>query len=194
MGKPLIGVDMDGVLCRPPLGLNVAINKGPFCRSVRNPHAFYQANRFHPVTKLFFSIILRCKYIGRIHMADAKSGLEHIGEHRSLILVTSRTVFGHGLIRSWLVKYGLLDIFDRIYSNNTGLPSPDFKCYMAKKLGFDEFIDDDGQVADALSKQGLGKVYLRDWPKNRGYNYMHNVIRIHNLEEVARYVSVDDSA
>ena len=37
MAKPAIGLDLDGVVCRPPLGLNIAIGRGPYSSTLIEP-------------------------------------------------------------------------------------------------------------------------------------------------------------
>ena len=187
MAKPAIGLDLDGVVCRPPLGLNIAIGRGPYSSTLVEPvPASEGANPEKSWSRWLKAVLLRLKYTGRRPMADAKSGLLAIGEHRTLVLITSRNGLVHQMVESWLSKHGLLSLFEEVHTNDTGLPSPEFKWRTLSGLGIREFVDDDGRVADHLSRKGLKRVYLRDWPRNRGYQYSAGVIRVRSLEEVAR--------
>ena len=38
---------------------------------------------------------------------------------------------------------------------------------------------------DFLARKGLRRVYLRDWPRNRGYKYPESVVRVDSLTQVA---------
>ena len=87
--------------------------------------------------------------------------------------------------------HGFLHLFREIRSNNLGLRSPEFKLHMCSELGIEEFVDDDGRVADHLSRKGLSRVFLRDWPRNRGYKYGDNVTRVTGLTEVARHLATE---
>ncbi|MEE9249055.1 MAG: hypothetical protein V3U79_10215 [Dehalococcoidia bacterium] len=187
MAKPAIGIDLDGVVCRPPLGLNIAIGRGPYPGSSVEPvRASESASPEKSLSRSLKTVLLRLKYTGRRPMADAKSGLLAIGEHRTLVLITSRNGLVHQLVESWLSKHGLLSLFEEVHTNDTGLPSPEFKWRTLSGLGIGEFVDDDGRVADLLSRKGLKRVYLRDWPRNRGYRYSTSVTRVRSLKDVAR--------
>ena len=185
MDKPLIGIDMDGVICRPPLGLNLPIAPGPYRERPSSP-----ASRRVPLGlgRLALGAFLRLKYFARRPLPDALAGIKAICEHRTPVLITSRNGAGMELIYSWLRRYGFIDMFGDVHANSLGLPSPDFKWHMCSHLGIEEFVDDDGRVADLLSRKGLKKIFLRDWPRNRGYDYLPNVTRVKGLIEVAGFL------
>ena len=182
MDKPLIGIDMDGVICRPPLGLNLPIAPGP-----------HRERRHHPAHRepprglglMALKLFLRLKYVGRQPLPGALEAVKAIGHHRTPILVTSRNAAGRQLIDAWLARHGFAGLIREVHANGLGLPSPDFKWHTCSRLGIEEFVDDDGRVADLLSRKGLKTVFLRDWPRNRGYDYLPNVTRVKGLAEVA---------
>ena len=138
--------------------------------------------------------MLKLKYYGRRPLEDAREGIESISEFRTPVLVTSRNGVGAGLIEGWLKAHGFFELFREVHSNDLGLRSPDFKWHMCSELGIEEFVDDDGRVADHLSRKGLSRVFLRDWPRNRGYQYRENVIQVTGLMEVARHLAADAQA
>ena len=177
---------MDGVICQPPLGLNLPIAPGPY-----EERPFASGTRKSPsgLQLLSLKLFLRLKYLGRKPLPGALEGIRAIGEYRTPVLVTSRNAAGVPLIAAWLKRHGFIDLFREVHSNNLSLPSPDFKWRMCSELGIDEFVDDDGRVADLLSRKGLKTVFLRDWPRNRGYDYLPNVTRVGNLGEVARLLA-----
>ena len=182
MDKPLIGIDMDGVICRPPLGLNLPIAPGPYRERPSSP-----GRRDPPrgAGLLALHIFLRLKYLGRKPLPGALAGVKAISERRTPVLVTSRNGAGRDLIVAWLKRHGFAGLFHQVLSNSLGLPSPDFKWQVCSQLGIKEFVDDDGRVADLLSRKGLDTVFLRDWPRNRGYDYLPNVTRVQGLTDVA---------
>ena len=188
MDKPLIGIDMDGVICRPPFGLNVPIAPGPY---ESRPLNSKRRDTPSGIGLMAMKLLLKLKYYGRRPLEDAREGIESISEFRTPVLVTSRNGLGVGLIEGWLKAHGFLHLFREIRSNNLGLRSPDFKWHMCSELGIEEFVDDDGRVADHLSRKGLSRVFLRDWPRNRGYQYGDNVTRVTGLTEVARHLATE---
>ena len=151
MDKSLIGIDMDGVICRPPFGLNVPIAPGPY--EGRPPNS---KRRETPsgIGLVAIKLLLKLKYYGRRPLEDAREGIESISEFRTPVLVTSRNGLGAALIEAWLKAHGFLHLFREVHSNNLGLRSPDFKWHMCSELGIEEFVDDDGRVADLLSGTG----------------------------------------
>ena len=188
MDKPLIGIDMDGVICRPPFGLNMPISPGPYESRPLNSKRKETPSGIGLVAMKW---LLKLKYYGRRPLEDAREGIESISEFRTPVLVTSRNGLGAGLIEAWLKAHGFLHLFREIRSNCMGLRSPDFKWHMCSELGIEEFVDDDGRVADHLSRKGLSRVFLRDWPRNRGYDYGENVTRVTGLTEVARHLATE---
>lgn len=182
MDKPLIGIDMDGVICRPPLGLNLPIAPGPYRERTHSP-VLREAPR--GLGLLALKLFLKLKYVGRGPLPGALAGISDISERRTPVLVTSRNGAGRQLIAAWLERHGFAELFREVHANSLGLSSPDFKLHICSQLGIEEFVDDDGRVADLLSRKGLKTVFLRDWPGNRGYDYLPNVTRVRDLAEVA---------
>lgn len=189
MDKPLIGIDMDGVICRPPLGINLPIAPGPYRERLSSP-----ASGKIPggLRLLVLELFLKLKYLGRWPLPGALAAIRAICDSRTPVLVTSRNAAGRELIDAWLKKHGFAELFHEVHANGLGLPSPEFKWLMCSRLGIEEFVDDDGRVAEFLSRRGLKKVFLRDWPRNRGYDYPPNVTRVSNLDEVAGLLAPDD--
>lgn len=179
---------MDGVICRPPLGLNLPIAPGPYRASHQPSIKKKPTSRARLAA---FRVLLRLKYYGRKPLPDALSGIRDISKHRTPILVTSRNGHGADIIHRWLKTNGFLELFDEVHSNDLGLPSPDFKWRMCSELGIDEFVDDDGRVADLLSQNGLSRVFLRDWPRNRGYDYPDNVIRVNSIPDIVHHLEAE---
>ena len=177
---------MDGVICQPPLGLNLPIAPGPY--EERSPAP---KTRKSPsgLQLLGLKLFLKLKYLGRKPLPGALEGIRVISEYRTPVLVTSRNAAGMPVIAAWLKRHGFADLFREVHSNNLSLPSPDFKLHMCSQFDIKEFVDDDGRVADLLSRKGLKTVFLRDWPRNRGYQYLSNVTRVSNLGEVARLLA-----
>ncbi|MEE9198808.1 MAG: hypothetical protein V3U26_03310 [Dehalococcoidia bacterium] len=194
MSKPIIGIDMDGVICRPPLGFNLRIGRGPYHNPLDEDGLAGVAPPSPRLRRSPIRVVLETlKYLGRSPMPDAHAALLAIKEHRDLVLITSRSGLVQGLVESWLARNRMLELFDAVHTNHTGLRSPEFKWHMVSQQGIREFIDDDGRVADLLARKGLKRIYLRDWPRNRGYRYPENVVRVGSLAEVPGYLAGAES-
>ena len=96
MDKPLIGIDMDGVICRPPFGLNVPIAPGPY---ESRPLNSKRRDTPSGIGLMAMKLLLKLKYYGRRPLEDAREGIESISEFRTPVLVTSRNGLGVGLDR-----------------------------------------------------------------------------------------------
>ena len=190
MNKPIIGIDLDGVICRPPLGFNLSIGRGPYRSRIDEDCLSTVATSTYMAHRSPLMVVLaKLKYLGRSPLPDAYPALLAIKEHRDLVLITSRTGLVQRLVESWLDRNRMLELFQAVHTNHTGLPSPEFKWHVVSKQGIREFVDDDGRVADLLARKGLKRVYLRDWPRNRGYQYSDNVVRVGSLAEVAEHLA-----
>jgi phosphoglycolate phosphatase-like HAD superfamily hydrolase len=173
----VIALDFDGVICRPPLGLNLGISNGEW------PAALRVSGRVER-KQAFADLLTSVRYAGRRPLLDAQLGLSHLSEKRQIAIVTGRPARMIPDIRSWLTRYGLDDLISFIFANDTGFSIPRFKLEMAEKLNAHEFVEDDGRTARFLHRFGVANVFLREWPKNRG-NYPEQIRVVRSLSEVA---------
>ena len=193
-GRPFISLDLDGVICRPPLGFNIAIGRS--LRSQPLPAALAAGGGTPPYPRsnlLPFAVEL-LRAVGRRPMPDATAGLRAIAGMRRLALVTGRAAVGRTLLEHWLARYGLLALFDQVLLNGTALPSAQYKLWTARSLGFREHVDDDGATTYYLATNGTPHVVLRDWPGNRGLPYPPNVAMVRSLEELPDLLALWDRA
>ncbi|HEU0168828.1 MAG TPA: hypothetical protein VFS62_13705 [Chloroflexota bacterium] len=188
MDRPSISLDMDGVICTPFLGKNIAISRrlglSPLPADVREHAAVDSRRAYERLRRRYESI----RYMGRKPLPDIRAGLAALSQVRSLVLVTGRSWRAHHLIDRWLQRYDLARYFDRVLPNNTDVGGPHYKLWTAQRLGHAEHVDDDGSVAYFLAGHGI-RVFLRDWPRNRGLPYPRGVTVYRHLEEVAAAVS-----
>lgn len=188
MPRPILTVDMDGVLASPFLGLpNVAIS-----RRLREDELPEQVDRLdldrpggHGRWRLWLQ---RLRYAGRRPLPGVAEGVAAMAERRELVLVTGRSWLAAPLAEAWLEQHGLRRYFSAIYANNTRLDSARFKLWMARRLGAEEHVDDDGSIAYYLARHGLRRVFLRDWRRNRGLPYPPQVVVVRSLAELAGYL------
>ena len=73
MNKPLIGIDMDGVICSPPFGLNIPIAPGPYAG---RPSPSKRAAAHSGIRVTAMKLLLRLKYYGRKPLREARAGME----------------------------------------------------------------------------------------------------------------------
>lgn len=174
---------MDGVICTPFLGKNIAISRRldlpPMPAQVRE--ASLESRRAYERLRLRWETI---RYMGRKPLPGTREGLTALNDVRRPVLVTGRSWRAHHLIERWLKRYDLGRYFEVVLPNTTDLPGGQYKLHTALRLGHAEHVDDDGSVAYYLANHGL-RVFLRDWPRNRGLAYPPEVTVYHRLEQVA---------
>lgn len=122
--------------------------------------------------------------MGRRPLPGVREGLTALAAVRRPVLVTGRSWLSRRLIQRWLERYQLAGFFHDVVPNNTNLSTAHFKLWTARRLGHGEHVDDDGSIAYYLAANGI-RVFLRDWPRNRGLPYPAGVTVYRDLREVA---------
>ena len=189
---PMISVDLDGVICSPFLNRNLAIKRDleipPLPTPIRGD-AEAQETRYLFVRRMWQEV----RYAGRRPLPRVREGLAELAKVRKPVLVTGRSWLAKEIILRWLDRHGLAEYISEIYPNNTNLSSAQFKLWSVQRLQVAEHIDDDGSVALYLAKHGI-KVFLRDWPQNRGLPYPSEAVSVfEDLIEVANGFRGDGS-
>ena len=172
---PLITLDFDGVICAPPFGLNLGITTDFLDPLAPPPVATVPPRRLGEVADY-----LRFNF--RHPMRDAAESLRALAERREIVVLTGRRTSPH----AWLERYDLLQYIEEIVVNDTALKSPHFKLQMVEALRPSEHVDDDGRTAQLLAQANTvgTRVYLCDWPRNRGPRYTPAVTRVVGLHGV----------
>ncbi len=182
--KAPIGLDLDGVLCRPPLGVNLTISRRldlpPLPEKISRPAAGSRWGQH-----LLWWVVDALRYTGRRPLPGVREELAALADLRTPVIVTARHARTLPLIRRWLERHGLAPFIQAVYANGTGLPSAHFKLLTLRQHRIVEHVDDDGSIVYYLARHGLRRVYLRDWPRNRGLPYPPNVLVVRSLREVA---------
>ena len=188
--RPAIMIDLDGVIARPILGRNVAISRRlnipalPADVRLAGPAPSRRSTR-----QALGWLSHEARYVGRRPLPEAREGLAAIAQYRRPLIVTGRSWLVQRSILRWLDRYGLGEYIDEVIANNTDLRAAQFKLRIARSRLIEEQIDDDGSIANYLARSGLSRVYLIDWPRNRGLPYPANVLVVRNLLEVAEHLS-----
>jgi uncharacterized HAD superfamily protein len=169
------------VISRPFLGWNVAISRRtdlppPPVRFTRGwPRGGFRA-------LLWLANTVR--FSARSPMPDAREGLQLLAQRRSVVIVTGRSELARGLTESWLRRHGLMPFVSQLRCNGTDLGSAHFKLVVLREYAIVEHVDDDGATALLLAREGIRRVYLRDWRRNRGLPYPANVVRVSTLPAI----------
>lgn len=173
-GKALITLDLDGVICDPILSRNVGISA-----DFLDPAAAPRPARVPP--RWFSTPTDWLRFDFRRPIAGVEAALRELHEIRTVYLLTGRRSSPEG----WLRRHGLLQHLDRVIVNEGALRSPHYKLRALEEVGAAEHVDDDGRTAQLLATGDPGlRVFLCDWPRNRGPEYAPNVTRLPNLAAV----------
>ncbi len=174
-GLPLLTVDFDGVICAPILGWNAGIHRTFLDPDARPPVAT-QPPRWlgDPLDWLRFEM--------RHPLPEAREALSRLHRIRRVIVLTGR----RSAPRRWLQRHGMAHFVDDVLINDTDRASPHYKLEAIERLGAEEHVDDDGRTAQLIAQRSNARIYLRDWPRNRGLEFHPNVTRIEDLLDLAR--------
>lgn len=172
--RPILTLDLDGVICMPPLGRNLGIHRRLIDPDAEPPSAFVPPRWFAgPIDRLRFAF--------RRPDTEARAALERLAEIRRLVILTGR----RSSPDRWLRRHGLDHLIDRVMINEGRHGSAHYKLRCVSELGAAEHIDDDGPTAQLLADRSAVRVYLRDWPRNRGLAYSDAVTRVDDLSGLA---------
>lgn len=164
--RPLVTIDVDGVLCRPPFGLNPGSGRN------KNRATTGKWNVLWPLERI--------RYVGRKPMPGAREGLQGlIREYRCEVLSARGTAAG-GYTRGWIGSRldAELHVNLRPHWRET---SARFKARVASELGASVHIEDDPHTARWLAEL-IPHVLLVDWPRNEWLDG-DNIHRITSIDE-----------
>ncbi len=178
--RPIVTLDLDGVICGPLLGLNLGIS-----RAFLDPEAAPGAARVPP--HWLTAILDPLRFDSRRPLPGVREALRALREVRTVFLLTGR----RSDPARWLRRHGLDGCFDGVTFNAGPLRSPHFKLDAVTRLGAAEHVDDDGRTAQLLAQRSSARVYLCDWPRNRETSDVHyaaGVTRVDGLPGFVRLV------
>ncbi len=127
---------MDGVICTPFLGTNIAISREldlppqPDSGSVRE-FGSERRRRYVNMRRRLEDV----RYVGRHPLPGVKEGLEALAAIRQPVLITGRSFHARHIIEHWLARHDLLKYFSQLVPNNTNLSTAHFKLWTAQKVG-----------------------------------------------------------
>ncbi|MDA0302129.1 MAG: hypothetical protein O2822_06335 [Chloroflexi bacterium] len=171
---PLLTLDFDGVICRPPFGRNLGIHRTFLEPAAPPPEASVYPRWLNgPLDHLRFDL--------RAPMPGVRDTLRALRLVRRLAIVTGRRTPPTW----WLRWHRMEELVDQVVVNDTALKSPHFKLRALDLLGVDEHVDDDPRTAQLLAEASATRVFLCDWPRNRDLPYHPRVERIRDLRALA---------
>ena len=176
---PILTFDLDGVLCRPPFGINPG-------RSMNKP-------RTVEGRKSLLWSSERMRYAGRKPMPGAREGFLWFSEHYDCRIVSARSERAREVTESWLRRYfGIVpEVHLRPDWRETAAA---YKLRKVQELGATAHFEDDPHTAAWLAEH-IPAVLLIDWWRNRWLKAAR-VHRIHWIAEagaVLRTVTANDA-
>jgi hypothetical protein len=164
MPRPVVTLDIDGVLARPPFG----INPGRGIGKSRDKHGKW--NLAWPLE--------RWRYRGRRLMNGVGPGWQELAETYDCRVVSARGQAALGATQAWFEEQlGFVpEIHLRPHWRET---SAQFKARKVTELGSVAHFEDDPHTAKWLSEL-IPAVFLVDWPRNRWLDGPR-ITRIHRL-------------
>jgi phosphoglycolate phosphatase-like HAD superfamily hydrolase len=171
--KPIITLDLDGVICSPPFGINLGIRS-----DFLEPAAPPRPARIPP--RWWSEPFDRARFDLRRPLPGVVDALRALRELRTVYVLTGRRTSP----ARWLARHHLDALVDRVVINETLLRSPHYKLHAIEELGAREHVDDDGRTAQLIAASSSVHVFLIDWPRNRGAQYHAGVTRVAGLSAV----------
>lgn len=104
----------------------------------------------------------RIRYALRFPMPDAKDILSGLQRDADLVLVTNRNAANRPQLERWLQSKGLARYLSGVHLNESGEPGTHFKLRKLRELGIDEYVEDNPEICEHLSDNGV-TVYFRRW-------------------------------
>lgn len=165
-GRPLLTFDLDGVLCRPPFGINPGRGIGK-ARDRKGQKGLLWATE-------------RWRYRLRQPMPGAIEGFRALSHDFECQVLSARAAHAGDFTASWFRRhFGAVPVMNlRPGWEET---SAQFKVRRAKELRPLAHFEDDAHTAEWLA-EFLPAVFLVDWWRNRWLD-LPNVHRIHTLAD-----------
>lgn len=162
----MVTFDVDGVLSRPPFGIN--------------PGSGRNKARDTPGRRNLLWMTERWRYMGRRPMPGARAGFLAVAEFADCRVVSARSEEARGRLEGWFAKYfGVVpEIHLRPSWRET---SAQYKVRKLQELGSMAHFEDDPHTAEWLAEL-LPRVYLVDWSRNRWLAH-DNIVRIKRISE-----------
>jgi hypothetical protein len=168
------------VICAPFFGVNVSISRDFLDPAAAPRRAFVPPRWFaDPLDHLRFDL--------RRPLPEAREALSRLSKLRRLTVLTGR----RSSPEPWLRWHGMAAFIDEVVFNHSDERSAHFKLRRTAELGAAEHVDDDPRTAQLLAEAGALRVFLRDWPRNRGLSFVDGVTRVGELAALANLLEAE---
>lgn len=169
--KPVITFDLDGVIVRPPLGIN--------------PGSKIHKPRDAEGKRGILWLTERWRYAGRRPMPGAIEGLSRLTLNFDCRLLSARGEAARPITERWLSRY--LGSIPPLHLRPDWHETPaQFKTRMVRELGAVAHFEDDPHTAAWVSEL-VRAVFLVDWRRNRALPDRENIFRVRSvLDAVGR--------
>lgn len=159
--------DLDGVLCRPPFGIN--------------PGKGREKRRDAPAKRSLLWLTERWRYAFRKPMPGAIAGFRAAAEVANVCVVSARGEQARGLTEAWFRRYfGAVPQLHLRPSWHES--SAQFKARRIQELGAVAHFEDDPFTAQWIADLGP-RVFLLDWARNRWLPAHAKIQRVHSIAE-----------
>lgn len=164
--RHIVTFDLDGVLCRPPFGINPGRNEGKSRSGSGSPNLLWLTERW--------------RYLGRRPMPGAPEGFRQLADRYDCRVLSARGLVARGVVERWFQRY--IGVPPPLYLRpGWQEKSAQFKARIVSELSPLAHFEDDPHTAQWLAEI-IPAVFLVDWPRNAWLNGA-NIYRIHTLAE-----------
>lgn len=169
--RPLVTFDLDGVLCRPPFGINPG--------SGRNKRRDARGKRS------LLWLTERWRYAFRRPMPRAVDGFNAIARVADVCVLSARGEQARPATEAWFRRYfGFVPVLHlRPGWEET---SAQFKARRVRELGAYAHFEDDPFTAGWIAEL-VERVFLVDWPRNRWLPVRANIQRVRGVADAVAY-------
>lgn len=162
--RPVLTFDLDGVLCRPPFGIN--------------PGRGIHKRREGEGTKSILWRTERWRYAARRPMPGASEGFRELAADFDCKIVSARSLDAAKLTSDWFARH--MGVRPELHLRSDWREKPaQFKARKVVELGAVAHFEDDPHTAQWLAEL-IPAVFLVDWWRNRWLAGAH-IHRIHTL-------------
>jgi len=165
--RPLVTFDLDGVLCRPPFGIN--------------PGKGQHKRRDKAGKRSLLWLTERWRYAFRKPMPGAVEGFHAAARVADVCVVSARSEEARGLTEAWFRRhFGAVPLLHLRPSWRE--TSAQFKARRLCELQAVAHFEDDPFTAQWVADVGP-RVFLVDWPRNRWLPAREDIVRISSIAE-----------
>lgn len=170
--RPVLTFDMDGVLCRPPFGINPGTGRGKQRDAPGRKNVLWRTERW--------------RYAFRRPMPGARAAFREFAEKYDCRVLSARAEIARPLTERWFRRW--FGVVPTVHLRPDWRETPaQFKARMVVELGATAHFEDDPFTAKWLSEL-IPAVFVVDWPRNRWLEG-ENIHRVRSIAEALPLVA-----